>query len=88
MRVEAPPESRRHVYVEQTVGPCSQPSNGCHQLRDCAVCLGLYQVCFVETFRAEDGSRVICHFTAPDLESVRLALRNAGVTADAIWARI
>jgi len=50
-----------------------------------AVCLQLYDVHFVERLVSQNGDRVICHFLAPDAESVRTAMRGAGIVADAIW---
>lgn len=49
-------------------------------------CLDLYNVRYIESFLSDQGDRMICHFTAPDAESVRQALRGAGLKADAIWA--
>jgi hypothetical protein len=33
-----------------------------------------------------DGRRMLCQYRAPDVESVRLAQREAGLPVDALWA--
>lgn len=48
-------------------------------------CAALHKVHWQESFIAEAGRRLICHFRAPDAESVRMALRLANIDADAIW---
>lgn len=48
-------------------------------------CAAMHKVYWQESFVAAEGRRLICHFRAPDAESVRLALRLARIDADAIW---
>ena len=85
--VAKPAATRRHIYVEKVIESQAQGKYYCHQFKSGAACLGNYGVSFVDSFHSTDGNRVICHFTAPDLESVRLVLRNAGVAVDTMWAR-
>lgn len=49
-------------------------------------CMALHRVRWEETFLASDGSRMFCRFSAPDAESVRMALRQAMVPVDAVWS--
>lgn len=49
------------------------------------LCSNLHRVFWCESFVASEGRRRICHFRAPDAESVRLAFRRTGVTVDKIW---
>lgn len=49
-------------------------------------CMQLHRVRWEETFLASDGSRMLCRFSAPDVESVRMALRQAKVPVDAVWS--
>ena len=52
---------------------------------DAADCFDLHRVHWEETFIAEAAPRKICHFRAPDAESVRIAFRQSGVPTDAVW---
>lgn len=49
-------------------------------------CLTLHKVAQRGCLVSQDGRRMLCRFEAPDAESVRLALRQAGATADALWS--
>ena len=51
---------------------------------DTAACFDLHRARCQESYVAETGRR-ICHYRAPDAESVRIAFRSAGINADAIW---
>jgi len=48
-------------------------------------CFSLYRVHWNQSFLAADGQRLICWFTAPDAESARNALRQAGVGQYVLW---
>jgi hypothetical protein len=45
----------------------------------------MYRVHLQECLVADDGRRMLCRFTAPDAESVRVALRQAGIAFDSVW---
>ncbi len=49
-------------------------------------CLDLHGVLRERSYLARDGQRILCHFRAPDAESLRVALRAAGIDYDALWA--
>ena len=49
-------------------------------------CLGLHRVSWKSSLLSLDGHYLLCHFTAPDAESVRIALRQAGSQPGRIWA--
>ena len=48
-------------------------------------CLGLHRVRWLSARLSADGGQVIWQFRAPDAESVRLVLRNAGIGFGALW---
>jgi len=73
------------VFVERSMRRWLQDVADGRHSGESAVCLQLYNVQFVERLVSENGDRVICHFLAPDAESVRTAMRGAGIAADAIW---
>lgn len=49
-------------------------------------CLDLHRVSWASSLVSADGHDLVCHFTAADAESVRIALREAGSVPDRIWA--
>lgn len=49
-------------------------------------CFRVFNVRFVASYLSERHDRIICHFEAPDVESVRHALRGAGLEVHRIWA--
>ena len=53
---------------------------------EAAGCSELFRVRWQESFVAEGGRRLICHFIAPDAESVRMTLRCADVAVEAVWS--
>ena len=48
-------------------------------------CLVLHGIVRERNYVARDGRRMLCHFRAPDAESLRMALRVVGVKYDAVW---
>jgi hypothetical protein len=48
-------------------------------------CLDLHGIHRERSYLARDGQRILCHFRAPDAESLRMALRGAGIDYDAVW---
>jgi hypothetical protein len=51
-----------------------------------AWCLEQHRVEWARSFLSNDGRRMLCQYRAPDVESVRLAQREAGLPVDALWA--
>lgn len=49
-------------------------------------CSELFRVRWHESFVAEGGRRLICHYSAPDAESVRIALRRASIAVESVWS--
>lgn len=50
-----------------------------------SLCLTLHRVEWLRTLESVDSGRILCHFRAPDVESVRLALRRLELTIGSIW---
>ncbi|SFU73258.1 nickel-binding protein [Halomonas korlensis] len=48
-------------------------------------CFRLHRVVWQYSLLAKDGQRMFCHFQAPDAESVRNALRQAGADTRILW---
>jgi hypothetical protein len=51
-----------------------------------ASCLATHRVHFVRTYLSTDRRRMIGLYQAPDAESVRLALHDAGMPVERVWA--
>lgn len=49
-------------------------------------CLDLRNGAWARSYLSADRKRMVCEFEAPDAESVREALRSAGVPFDRVWA--
>lgn len=52
---------------------------------EAAWCFGLHRVNWHASFLSRDGRALICWFSAPDLESLRLALRERGMDMSRFW---
>ena len=50
-----------------------------------ADCMGMHKVVWNGSFLSMDGRRLFCWFTAPDQESARIALRQAGADYRIMW---
>ncbi|MDX5432182.1 MAG: DUF4242 domain-containing protein [Halomonas sp.] len=48
-------------------------------------CFDLHRIHWQESLLARDGCRLVCHFHAPDLESARIGLRQAGAEVSSMW---
>jgi hypothetical protein len=72
------------VFVERTFDePITEDDL---QACDANRCLELYAATWRESYLAPDGRRMLCRFTAPDAESVRMALRHSRIGFDAVWS--
>ncbi len=49
-------------------------------------CLDLYRASWNESFLAEDGSRLLCRFQAPDAEAIRLVTRGDTPLEKRAWS--
>ncbi|MEX0732088.1 MAG: DUF4242 domain-containing protein [Aquisalimonadaceae bacterium] len=55
-------------------------------LVDAENCLGLYRVRWRESLFAKNRRQMLCRFDAPDAESARIALRQAGADVRRLWS--
>ncbi len=51
-----------------------------------AGCFDLYELHWQESYISEEGRHRICHYRAPDAESVRTAFRKAAVEVEHVWS--
>ena len=69
-----------HVYAQ-----CLLPARRGSQDRDAVPCLALHRVQWIETLESANSESVLCHFRAPDAESMLCALRRLKIDVAAIW---
>lgn len=48
-------------------------------------CLERFGARWTRSYLSKDRKRMICEFEAPDAESIRTAIRNAGLKFDRVW---
>lgn len=53
--------------------------------RSLSPCLEAYGARWTRSSLSKDRKRMICEFEAPDAESIRTAIRTAGLTFDRVW---
>lgn len=75
------------VYVEQRLNRSIDGWIDCRMIEEMVACLDLHMVRFVDAEVSLPGDRVICHFLAPDIESVRRVMHGAGVNAESFRTR-
>lgn len=49
-------------------------------------CFDLHRIDWQGSLLAKDGHRLLCHFRAPDAESARTGLRQAGADVTTLWS--
>lgn len=52
---------------------------------DAAGCFGLHGIDWHQSLLSSDGRRLVCWFSGPDLESVRIALRQINADVSKLW---
>ena len=85
MRTGGNGEGMTDVFVARSAAESHAPAVGAALDMAPTDCFRLHRVHWQETRISEDGTRLICRFRAPDAESVRIALRQSGITFDAVW---
>jgi hypothetical protein len=54
-------------------------------LEEAGGCLGLYRINWHSSYLADDGRKMVCHFSAPDTETARTALHQVGAVVRTAW---
>lgn len=73
------------MFLERCFDPAIAPNDVFAMGAEGAECFGLYGIAWHGSLLATDGGRMLCHFEGPDAESVRVALRQLGVTVEGLW---
>jgi len=74
-----------HIVLERQFDPAMPPDDFKAMALASAGCLSLYRVNWQESLLAEDGSRLLCRFEAPDAESVRMVARDVRAKSKLAW---
>jgi len=73
------------VFVQRRFDPADRRDRVLPDSARLGLCMDLHGILRQRTYVARDGRRVLCHFRAPDAESLRMAMRVAGFDYDALW---
>ena len=75
----------RNLVLERTfAAPLDEA--GVHEMaRLGAECMQMHEVAWQQSLLAADGTRLICHFTAPDVEALRTVMRTFDERYERIW---
>jgi hypothetical protein len=73
------------VVVEERFDPPIDTSQGSPVVEKVSPCLGVYEVEWLSSYIASDGTRCVCVYEAKDAESVRKVYRTAGVPFENVW---
>jgi hypothetical protein len=84
-RTETKSSAPEHVVVERVFPEPLQRDFVVNAIRQGAWCLDMHSVSHVESYLSTDGLQMVCHFRAPDAESVRLASCQAGIPYTDVW---
>ncbi|HVE45536.1 MAG TPA: nickel-binding protein [Acidimicrobiales bacterium] len=74
------------IMVEERFNPPIDTSKGSPVADKVSPCLGVYDVEWLSSYIASDGSRCVCVYQAKDAETVRKVYRTAGVPFENVWA--
>jgi hypothetical protein len=73
------------LVLERTFDEALTPADVQAGAREVGWCLDLHRVQWLGSFLARDGRTMICTFSAPDVESARLALRDPDIDLTRFW---
>jgi Protein of unknown function (DUF4242) len=73
------------VIVERAWPVALAPSDISGMFAEASPCLDTHRVRWQGSLLSSDGRNLVCHFSAPDLESVRIVMRQTGSPAGEVW---
>ena len=74
------------IIVEERFEPPIDLSKGSPVADKVSPCLPIYDVRWLSSYIASDGTRCVCVYEANDAESVRRVYRTAGVDFVDVWS--
>jgi hypothetical protein len=75
-----------NVILERSWDPPLDDATMQLMISTAANCLQLHRVAWQGSIMSTDGRELACHFRAPDAESARIALRQAGADTSRLWS--
>jgi len=79
------PSALVDVFVLRSLASSEADGQDVQNSQPFECCLELHGVLRQCSYLAADGRRVLCHYRAPDAESLRTALRAAHIEYDVVW---
>ena len=73
------------MILERHFDPAMSPVEVLELALDAAGCFGMHRVRWNASYLAADGHRMMCSFSAPDMESARIALRQVNSDPTCLW---
>jgi hypothetical protein len=73
------------LFLEREFAPGLTTSDVWDMVRESGHCFQLHGVGWHASLLAIGGKRMLCHFSSPDAESVRIALRQSGSVMGLVW---
>lgn len=73
------------VFLQRRFDPSISAADVFEMSKESSGCFGLHSVDWHSSALSSDGGQMICHFSGPDAESVRIALRQVGADILALW---
>jgi hypothetical protein len=74
------------IMVEERFDPPIDLSQGSPVADKVSPCLPVYDVTWLSSYIASDGTRCVCVYEAENAEAVRRMYRTAGVEFQNVWA--
>jgi hypothetical protein len=74
------------IMVEERFEPPLDLSQGSPVADKVSPCLPVYEVTWLSSYIAADGTRCVCVYEAASAEDVRRVYRTAGVAFENVWA--
>lgn len=74
-----------NLFLERKFSPPRQPGDVLASAVRSAECFGMHKVNWSWSFLSFDGGRMLCLFSAPDMESARIAMRQNEIDATVLW---
>jgi hypothetical protein len=75
-----------NLFLERTFDEPLTREDVLDGARESAQCFDLHRVRWHGSFLSHDGRTMVCHFSAVDIESARLALRDPDVDLSRFWS--
>lgn len=73
------------MVLERNFDPAITPADVLELARNSSECLGIHRVNWIASYLDLDGQCMVCHFSAPDMESTRIALRQVNADTSRLW---